>query len=540
MKRPSLRSILLVVNLTVLLLPVAGIWALRVYESTLVRQTESSLIAQSAFIAAAFRNSLLAAYQDDAPGLQHFLADTGSHIGDVSGGDTGEPAWAFRAATLDLAVDPVLSRPVDAVSSAQAPDPIAADVGRELERTMNEAQRTTLAAMRIVDPNGIVIGSTGDDTGLSLGHLTEIERALSGEVVSTLRLRVSDEPTPALGSMSRGANIRVFVGTPIVHDGHVIGAVMLSRTPVNIAKAVYEQRTMLIAAALVLIAIAGSMSLFTAFTIRRPIEALVRQTRRAILGEPGAVTPLEAPVTEEIAMLSGAVAQMADNLEERANYIRDSMHHISHEFKTPLTAIVGSIELLRDHADTMSDAQRQRFLDNLESDAHRLDNLLRRYLELARADAVREASGRSHLSESIEAFAEEYRKHGLDITVSGDPESDLVAANQETCDGILGNLFENARQHAGASCKIAIELTKVATPEGSFLRIRFADDGPGIARDQRDTIFEPFVTSRRDAGGTGLGLALARALARASNGTIDLESAASGSVFLVDLPVADS
>ena len=95
--------------------------------------------------------------------------------------------------------------------------------------------------------------------------------------------------------------------------------------------------------------------------------------------------PLRHPVTHDIAELSEAVATMAQTLEQRADYIRNFAAHVSPEFKTPLSAIQGSVELLRDHADSMPPGQRKRFIDIPSNDALRLERLVRRLLELARA-----------------------------------------------------------------------------------------------------------------------------------------------------------
>ncbi|MFT4582194.1 MAG: methyl-accepting chemotaxis protein [Gammaproteobacteria bacterium] len=124
--------------------------------------------------------------------------------------------------------------------------------------------------------------------------------------------------------MSRGANIRVFVAMPIVHEHRLIGAVMLSRTPLDISKALYAQRGLLLGSAVGLLALVFAMSLFTSITIRRPIAALIEQSRRAVRGERGAVIPLSKPVTADIAVLSAALAKMANSLEERANTIQRS------------------------------------------------------------------------------------------------------------------------------------------------------------------------------------------------------------------------
>ena len=93
-------------------------------------------------------------------------------------------------------------------------------------------------------------------------------------------------------------------------------------------------------------------------------------------------------MTREAQSLSESIVTMARTLEARADYVRDLALGISHEFKTPLTGIRGGAELLRDHLDEMSADERRKFLSNILADTERLERLVRRILELARADAL--------------------------------------------------------------------------------------------------------------------------------------------------------
>jgi len=329
-KRPSLRTLLLAANLVVLVLPLGGLWALRLYESSLVRQTESELLGQSAFVAASYKQALHRAHGE--PSREPSLVPTPA---------PGE-RWQPRGVVLDLAVDEIRPRP-PAAQPAKAPAEAAAQAaGREVMVVMHDAQLVTLAAIRVVDPHGTVVATTGEELGASLADHEEIIRALAGESVSLLRERVSDDPPPPLASASRGTNVRVFVAEPIVDRERIIGAVLLSRSPRSIGQTLYAKRYHLFGGILLSLGAVLAMSLFTWRAVARPLAAVVEQTERAARGERGAVVPLERPITREVASLSAAVAEMARSLEERADYIRSFASHVSHEFKTPLTAIQGA------------------------------------------------------------------------------------------------------------------------------------------------------------------------------------------------------
>jgi signal transduction histidine kinase len=528
-RRPRLRTLLLGVNLVILLLPLAGIGVLRVYQSALVRQTESELIAQGAFVAAAYR----AAFERTVPSRE--AARYGRPLRAAPPlPDSYEQAnrWQPRPAKLDLSTDPVLAQ-VSPATPGPAADRYALVIGREITALMREAQLVTLAAIRVVDPNGTVVASTGEELGLSLAAREEVARALAGEYTSLLRARVSDDSLAKDDAAPRTTGVRVFVATPVVHRDRVLGAVVLARTPSSLTQTLYRHRTPLLIGLGVVLAVVLAVSLFTAFAIARPVTAVIRQTERARRGERGAVTPLAHPVTREVAQLSEAVAGMAHALEERADYIRNFAAHVSHEFKTPLTAMRGAIELLSEHYAGMTDAERKRFLANLSADTERLDRLVRRLLELARAEMYRPRDDTAAIRPVLERLLDEHRAQGTHVNVTGSLPESVVALSADTLDAILGNVLNNARQHGGAGVRITVS----AESRGNMLEIRISDNGPGVSPANAARIFEPFFTTARNQGGTGIGLSVVKALLEAHGGDIALRPAAAGAHFAIHLPL---
>lgn len=528
-RRPRLRTLLLGVNLVILLLPLAGIGVLRVYQSALVRQTESELIAQGAFVAAAYR----AAFERTVPSRE--AARYGRPLRaapPLPDSDEQANRWQPRPAKLDLSTDPVLAQ-VSPATPGPAADRYALVIGREITALMREAQLVTLAAIRVVDPNGTVVASTGEELGLSLAAREEVARALAGEYTSLLRARVSDDVLAKDDAAPRTTGVRVFVATPVVHRDRVLGAVVLARTPSSLTQTLYRHRTPLLIGLGVVLAVVLAVSLFTAFAIARPVTAVIRQTERARRGERGAVTPLAHPVTREVAQLSEAVAGMAHVLEERADYIRNFAAHVSHEFKTPLTAMRGAIELLSEHYAGMTDAERKRFLANLSADTERLDRLVRRLLELARAEMYRPRDDTAAIRPVLERLLDEHRAQGAQVNVTGSLPESVVALSADTLDAILGNVLNNARQHGGTGVRITVS----AESRGNMLEIRISDTGPGVSPANAARIFEPFFTTARNQGGTGIGLSVVKALLEAHGGAIELRPAAAGAHFAIHLPL---
>ncbi len=532
--RPKLSLVLLVMNLVVLALPIAGIYLLRIYESALVRQTESGLISQGALVSATFKTAVQRADPDGASFHDYSQEISVLALSRLKRGKGWRPPFA----KLDLAID----KPLPDISPPKAiensPSEVILTAGAEIIPQLKDAQLITLSSIRVVDTLGNIVASTGQQVGTWIGDREEVQQALLGEHVSILRERDPITGRDGWFTFGRASGIRVFVATPIVMNDKLIGAVVIARTPASLDRALAgKQKELLLALALV-VGIVVFFSFFTGITVVRPVHAVTDQAKRAAKGEQGAVVPLERPVTQEVAVLSQEVATMARTLEERANYIGEFAAQVSHEFKTPLTSIQGTVELLRDHFDTMPAERRDRFLANLEGDAERLSILVSRLLEMARADVARPTGQeRSSLAHSFHTLTERAEQRSQRLLIQSSRNGDLeLSIKQEDLDTILGNLFDNCWQHGTIDT-----LTQITVDENikGTIRIQIQDDGPGISDANKLKIFEPFFTTAREAGGTGLGLPMVASLAAAYGGSFQLvETDEPGTVFELTLLAA--
>ncbi|HMT92164.1 HAMP domain-containing sensor histidine kinase [uncultured Thiothrix sp.] len=519
--------------LTLLLLPLATLYFFRIYENELVRQTELELIAQGATLAASYRQIMRLAnpksvdygyvlgYSPLIPGQRR------SYMRD----ETLDPYYTPITPELDL-VKPVYAPRPDAIPTPQVADKFAQQAGALLTPVILNTQQVMLAGVRILDMKGLVVAGK-EEMGMSLAHVPEVKQALKGYYSSVIRQRISDEPPPPLYSLSRGTHIRVFAAFPIIEGNRLQGVVYISRTPKNILKHLYLVQDKLYLAAGILLSLAVLLVLFLSSTLSRPIRDLIRQTQQVAEGELPYVQPLKSPVTYELAQLSESFASMSQALAERSDYIRRFASHVSHEFKTPLTSMQGALELLNEHIDSMPPERRQRFLDNLLSDTQRLKNLVNRLLELARADALEPSKQTSQLPELVRAMQNRYHERGLEIEADALPYVPLAIA-PDTLETVLGNLFDNSLHH-GAS---AVRLRAQPSPRQDSLVLSVHDNGEGISPANRERIFTPFFTTRRNAGGTGLGLEIVTSLLKAYNARIQLGSAQTGAEFILELALA--
>ncbi|MEA3013367.1 MAG: two-component system, OmpR family, sensor histidine kinase ChvG [Sphingomonadales bacterium] len=505
-----LRTILFATLLFVAALPGFGAVFLRVYENSVVRQTEAELNAQGAVLASAYRAFW------------------------TGGRAVAEPAAIPppERPTIDLSVMPVLPVQPGAEPRAGPFEARALAVAAALRPIAADSARPTLAAVRILDRNGrVLIGR--DDVGASYAHLPEVRDALAGRGVQTvLRRRDGYEARYWLEFLSRASAIRVHQAHPVIVGGEMVGVIMLSRSPRGLFVGIYQDRGKIaLGIGLIftmLLILAGLLSR----GIARPIEALGKATQDVARGP---VTIPDPPVTAaiEIRALYENFGSMAARIDKRSRYLRDFAAAVSHEFKTPIAGIRGALELLEDHEETMSADERRRFLANAAADAERLSLLLERLLHLARADmAVAPDDAATPVADPLRAVADAMRGPDLAIRLDIAPDLPPAAAAAEVVEAVLQILVENSRQ-AGAG-----EVAIAAGSRDGRIMIRLGDNGAGVPEGDRERVFEPFHTGRREQGGSGLGLSIARSLLASCGGTIANIPAERGACFEIELPAA--
>jgi signal transduction histidine kinase len=263
-------------------------------------------------------------------------------------------------------------------------------------------------------------------------------------------------------------------------------------------------------------------------TITGPINALIARTEEIGRGGRAAITAPEQHGTRELAVLSQSFLDLAERLVERTDYVNSFAAHVSHELKSPLTSIRGSAELLLDTK--MSADDRRRFLTHIIADADRLAALLERLRDLARADVPLDAKG---VTVGQAADQLQLRHPALTIAAEGETAT-LVALSMEAIAIILGHLADNAVQHGAARLALS------ASRAGGALRIVVSDDGEGISAGNRGKVFEPFFTTRREAGGTGMGLQIVKSMLEAHGGRIALLPSEAGACFELMVPLLPS
>ncbi len=254
-----------------------------------------------------------------------------------------------------------------------------------------------------------------------------------------------------------------------------------------------------------------------------------------------------APLLNGGGQVIGAVAVLHDvtQLQRLEGIRRQFVSNVSHELKTPLTAIRGYVETLLDAQD-LDQATRQRFLERIRIQTARLSALVTDLLSLSRIEAGEDAVERRPLDlrvpvmEATRALrsAAEAREVRLLFDLPEHPV--IVVGEEESLRQAFSNLIDNAIKYSDERGRVEIELRV----EGQRAVVVVADQGVGIEPHQLDRIFERFYrvdrARSRDLGGTGLGLAIVKNVAQAMGGEVSVTSGpGEGSRFEMSLPLAE-
>ena len=217
--------------------------------------------------------------------------------------------------------------------------------------------------------------------------------------------------------------------------------------------------------------------------------------------------------------------------------------NVSHELKTPLTAIKGFVETLRLGAKDDPQAA-DRFLNIIDKQTQHLEHLVNDLLVLSSIESkeVKMVFVPESLALIVQAIGALYKKrfeeqnHQLSVEISQDLPKVLV--DRQRIEQVFSNLLDNALKFTPAGGKIDIQ----ARVDGAYVRVDIKDNGMGIAAEHLPRIFERFYrvdkSRSKDAGGTGLGLSIVKHIVQAHQGRLHVQSTAGqGSVFSVFLPI---
>jgi len=290
--------------------------------------------------------------------------------------------------------------------------------------------------------------------------------------------------------------------------------------------------TALLLGALGTVVLATLFGLATSRRLLRPLSQVADAA--ADIASGGLDTRLATESDPDLDRLAGSFNDMADAVQARIEREARFASDVSHELRSPITALTAAVEVLDGRRDDIPE-RTQQALDVVVDQVRRFDSMVIDLLELARLDA-----GATDLNIESVSLVDLTRRVAARfgepdvpiVAVNGSPSE--VAIDKVRFERILGNLLENARNHGGGA--VRIELT--AASPGRF-RLAVEDGGPGVAQGERERIFERFArgSAARHRIGTGLGLALVAEHAAAMGGTTWVQDRVGGGArFVVELP----
>ena len=365
----------------------------------------------------------------------------------------------------------------------------------------------------------------GDDGAPSLREYDEtlgpVEQRPEAEAVSELAgVGCRTAPGGRLSVCHSARRVRVGDGSALIYTQES------SRRSI---RALFDLRYQLLKLTLVVLPLSLLLAWWLGRRFVRPIEQLREQVREHGSGRRSAITLDRG---DELGELASAFDHLVEKLDDKARANEAFLADVAHELKSPVATVRLCAETLEDQ--TLDPKRAARLARALSDSARRMESLLGRLLELARAEAGMPDATREPVAfgELVQEVVDEVslRHPEVSIHVSVDrPEATLVGV-PDALAGVMRNLIDNAAAF-GDVVRASVETT------GDTLQVTVEDDGPGIDAEDLPRVFERFFTTRSRAEGTGLGLAFVRAVVEAHGGQVDVASRpGEGARFTVLLP----
>jgi signal transduction histidine kinase len=270
------------------------------------------------------------------------------------------------------------------------------------------------------------------------------------------------------------------------------------------------------------------------FTMSRGVLGPLRRIASAVgeIASGGLDARLGDERDPDLAGLAASFNDMVDAVRSRIEREVRFASDVSHELRSPVTALVTAVEVLEARRDEFSERNRQA-LDILGRQVRRFDRTVRDLLELSRLDAGEPVEPRADRVETLRLGELVRRIAGArgfaTVPVETTATDDLVGVDRARIERILVNLLENARDHAGGATVVRV------ADDAHWLRLEVEDAGAGVAASERERIFDRFArgTASRNSVGSGLGLAIVSQHARALGGDARVETAPGGGARFV-------
>ncbi|MHC5068020.1 MAG: two-component system sensor histidine kinase CreC [Planctomycetota bacterium] len=376
----------------------------------------------------------------------------------------------------------------------------------------------------VTDATGTVRYSSADANliGKDFSRWNDIKRTLAGSYgARASRLDPDDSRSSIL-----------HVAAPILRDGHCIGVVSVSKAADTVTLFINTAQRQLLGWLIVVAVSVISVGMIASLWISRPMARLVAYAGDLAQGKRSQRPQLH---SRELRHLLLAVENLRDALDGKQD-IEQYVQHLTHELKSPLSAIRAAAELLEEQPDP--DISR-RFIANIGNDSQRLHAIIDRLLNLSSLEAQRHLNdaGPINLQEVAAEVCATLHDHAQSLGVTLDIAADLpiVHGERQLLIQVVDNLIANAIDFAPGGSTVS-----VTTYEHGFA---ISDQGPGIPAYARERVFERFYSLPRPRSGrksSGLGLAMVKEAIALHGGTVTIAEQDHGTTIRVTFPAVGS
>ncbi len=507
-----IRVRLLVVNLVVLLVPIAGLEFARIHERQLLESLERDMRNQASLVRSFVEQRLWQQRLAECKHARPYTCDLDLRVEYDPSIEVVLASAAQRTRTRIRLLDREGRVVVDSHrhGAPEGPEPAAPSLVGSSSPATRQYGRGQSTPPRDDEPSGF---------GSDLSGRQEVRDALEGRWSSRTRVREYESP-----------GVMLYHAVPIGEAEGIAGAVYVVRSTTPVLFELYRIRTGLLKVLAVAIVFTLLVTLALALSISRPLTRLSEAAKRIAAGETDVVVPVGGG--GEIRELGESIAAMTDELDARARYISQFAADVAHEFKSPLTSIRGAAELLGEGA-AEDPAARTRFLRNIELDVERLDRLVVKLLELSRLEASREAMLAFDLEALVRRAAERASTPGVKVEVDWQSDLRILRARETDVLTALLNVLDNAVRFSPDG-SVVVRVGR----DRDVMSIEVTDRGPGIAPENLGRVFDRFFTTDVERNGTGLGLAIAKTVVEAHGGrALARSKAGEGATITLRLPI---
>lgn len=336
-------------------------------------------------------------------------------------------------------------------------------------------------------------------------------------------------------------------GTPVINAAAPVGlkgaTLLTTRNAVDITESVRSARSTLVSAVFLALIVSIALSLFMARTIVRPLQLLAKAAIRVRLGRDRQVEVPRLPERhDEIGLLARAVSDMTEALRQRIDAVDHFAADVAHEIKNPLASLRSAIESLA----RVEDPHLRNQLTAIAShDVRRIDRLVTEISDASRIDAelsraVFEKMDLARLTRAIIGSRENRAENeGRKVELSTPMSGAWVWGVPARLERVIENLLDNAVSFSPVDGEISVSITH----DDDVIILSVCDNGPGIPEEAREKVFLRFHSLRPDSEAfgdhSGLGLAIARSIVEAHDGSLTAQArddGRSGACLVVQLP----